>query len=519
MRVLDVGAHDGFIGYWLLEQWKARSEQLWIDGLELHPHGVTEARRRGYHRVLQVAAEDAPEHFEVGSYDAVVAYELLEHVPDMGRLLEKLELMLAPGGVIYVSTPDGTFGTGGNPHHLRALRSIDLAELLRRRGELTNMGVGADGICVAAYRPKPRRGDLTIHTGPGWQRWSPLDIDTKGLGGSETAASLLAQALADQGWTVTVYGDVDQGVHRNVVFRHHDTFDPLEPRDVFISSRYPEYFDRPVNARRRMLWLHDTDCGDRLTPARAEHIDDVLVLSGWHQMHVVRTYPWLDVDRMSIIRNGIDLTRFTEPAKVGPRKPRLLYTSSPDRGLDVLLELWPRIRKEVPKATFEHAYAPVYYEMASRDPALAKFHERIVSRSKQKGVKALGHLSQPALATLMRESRVWCAPSWNGNLGAPFYETSCIGAMEAQAAGLHVVASAWGALTETVKVGTLVEAEPPSAEWKDQLVQGIVAGLTGRGTQQHAQANGPLAAAELGWDGVADQITELTDQGALLPAR
>lgn len=512
MKVLDVGCHDGFVGMFLLHEWDLQQgEALTIDGLELHPRGVAEASRRGYRQVRQGAAEEAAGLFAPHSYDAVVAYELLEHVPDMNRLLAHLELMLVPGGRIYISTPDGTFGEGNNPHHLRAMRSVDVAELLRRRGRLQNMGVGQDGICVGSYEPRASRGTLAIHTGPGWQRWSPLDIDSKGLGGSETAAVHLADALAQEGWTVTVYGDVEQGVHGDVVYRHQETFDPLEHRDVFISSRIPELFDRPVNARRRMLWMHDTDCGDRLTPARAEQIDDVLCLSGWHQMHVVSTYTWLG-DRVQVIRNGLDLDRFRDISAPKGRKPRVLYTSSPDRGLDILLELWPQIRKRVPNATLEHAYAPVYYEIARQDPKLAAFHARIGKLSEQKGVKALGSLSQPALARLMLESLVWCTPSYNGNIDAPFFETSCIGAMEAQAAGCHVVASAWGALTETVRVGDLID--PPADDvWRGKLVDAIVEGLTDPMVQRSAQDLGPRLAAQLGWDGVASQITELAEVG------
>jgi glycosyltransferase involved in cell wall biosynthesis len=505
MRILDVGAHDGFVGAWLLKQ----RPDVEIDGLELHPRGVEECRRRGYHKVAQGAAEEADELFTPGSYDAVMAFELLEHVPDMDGLLSVLERMLTPDGVIYLSTPDGCFGEGANPHHLRALRSIDLAELLRRRGTLQDMGVGADGICVAAYKPRSHTlGELAIHTGPGWQRWSPLDIESKGLGGSETAAVKVADALSELGWVVTVYGDVEQGVHGNVVYRHVETFDPLERRDVFISSRYPELFDRPINARFKALWAHDTDFGDRLTPERASRIDDVLCLSGWQQMNLVRLYPFLD-DRIQIIRNGIDLSLFNSNGSRPKRHQRVLYTSSPDRGLDVLLELWPRIRKRVPRAKLAYAYAPVYYEIAKQDPVVGAHAALIEKLSRQKGVENLGSLSQPDLAEVMRQSLVWTAPSYNTPHQAPFFETSCIGAMEAQAAGLHVVASAWGALTETVTFGDLIDAEPASEQWKDRLVAGIVDGLTHRPTQEHAQMNGPLAAAELGWDGVAEQITQI----------
>lgn len=304
MKVLSLGPQEGFVELWLRRQYPG----VEIDAVELQPECVAECVRRGINCV-QGNADDAYRYFKQHTYDAVVCFELIEHVPSMDRLLSVAELMLAPGGLVVLSTPDGTFGTGLNPHHLRVLRSIDLAELLRRRGNLHRMAVGTDGLTLAAYRPATKRGEIAIHTGANWMRWAPQDIDTKGLGGSETAAVRLADALSDLGWVVTVYGDIEQGVTSQVAYRHSETFDPLEPRDVLISSRLPELFDRPVNARVKCLWAHDTDFGERLTPTRAAHIDHVLVLSQWHQQHVAQLYPFIE-DKLVQIRNGIELDYF-----------------------------------------------------------------------------------------------------------------------------------------------------------------------------------------------------------------
>lgn len=308
MKVLDLGAHDGYVAAWLMDRAQAIGRNVEVDAVELLQEAVDRARARGVNAV-QGAAEHAPDLFPTGSYDAVIMFELVEHVPDMGRLLEAAEAMVKPGGRIYVSTPDGAFGEGGNPHHLRALRAIDLADLLRRRGTLRDMAVGQDGVTVAAYTPAPRRGDIALFTGPSLGSWSPHDIAAKGLGGSETAAVRLGAGLADLGYVVTVYGECDPVVFRDVLFRHHSTFDPAEPRQAVISSRMPEIFDRPVAAKRKLLWLHDTDVGDRLTERRAERLDEVLVLSRWHHRHVVKTYPFL-AGKVTRIRNGVHLPYF-----------------------------------------------------------------------------------------------------------------------------------------------------------------------------------------------------------------
>lgn len=507
MRVLSLGAHDGFIEMWLKQQLDVD-----VDAIELHPHAVAECVRRGINCV-QGQAEDAHEYFEQGTYDVVFCAELLEHVPDMGRLLATCEQMLNPTGLVVISTPDGTFGSGNNPHHLRVLRSMDLAELLRRRGELHRMAVGVDGLTLAAYRPQPKRGEIAIHTGQGWMRWAPQDIDEKGLGGSETAAVRLADALAELGWVVTVYGDVEQGCHDQVVYRHVECFDPLTPRDVLISSRQPHLFDRPVNARVKLLWCHDATLGDQLTRERLSHIDALLVLSAWQAREFEGLYPGaMLADKIVQTRNGITHETFYLNGDAPPaREKRVLYTSSPDRGLDILLELWPQILKRVPDAELCYAYAPVYFEIAERDPAVAAHAQTITKLSQQPGVNSLGSLSQPELARLLQASLVWAHPSYCTPHDVPFYETSCIGAMEAQAAGCAVVASNWGALSETVKVGALIDAEPQSEMWRRCFVEAVVRGLTNEDVQRDAQSAGPEAVKDLGWGGVAAQVTEIVE--------
>jgi len=509
VRILDCGAHDGFVTRWIMDKIPGAV----VDGIELHKDFAAKAQARLNGRVVVGRAEDAPDHFEQGTYDAVVAYELLEHVPDTDGLLGACERMLKPDGRVYVSTPDGTFGHGNNPHHLRALRAVDLADLIRRRGTLRDMLVGSDGVTVVSYTPKARREDIAIYLGPCWQKWSPLDIETKGLGGSETAAVHLATALSDLGFIVTVYGDTAPVCYRDVIYRPHHTFDPMERRGAVIASRLPEVADRPINAPTRLLWLHDTDCGDRLTERRAEAFDAVLTLSDWHTAHVGGMYPWLrEQNRIVQTRNGIDLKRFS-PAPWRNRAPRVVYSSSPDRGLDLLLEWWPEILAQVPDAELAFCYPDVYDAVADQNPVVNEFREKIRKLENQPGVMRLGSLPQSKLAELMCESRVWAHPSWASIAATEFYETSCIGAMEAQAAGCHVVAASHGALWTTVQVGVHVNNGAMSQEWRDGFVAEIVRGLTDEATGERAVTAGPEHARALGWDGVAEQL------GALVGAR
>lgn len=513
-KILDLGSHDGYLTLAVARKLRAEGKEVQIDGIDLMPEAVKVAKRRfkedGFKGVFKQGDALKPaEYFKAGSYDAVVAFELIEHVVDPADLLDPCESMLKKDGRVYISTPDGTFGTGNNPHHLHAYRAQDLADILRRRGKLDNMMVGSDGVTVGAYTPMERKGDIAIYCGPGWETWGPHDIELKGLGGSETAAVRVAQQLSYLGYVVTVYGDVKQQCFQDVIYKHWTTFDPTERRECVISSRLPELFDRPINAPVRMLWVHDIDCGDRLTNKRMGQIDHILALSKFHVDWLKGQYGGIG-PKLRQTRNGIEPAYFAK-GEAPKRKKRVVYTSSPDRGLDILLELWPQVLEQVPDAELRHCYVDVYDRVAEQDPVIGAYRQRVRDLSDQPGVESAGHLSQPELADLMRTAMVWAHPSWSTPTNSPFYETSCIGAMEAQAAGCLVVASHVGALAETARIGRLVESEQLSDRWREVFVKMIVEGLTDRAVQDWAQEEGPKAAKDLSWHGVARQIQGLID--------
>ena len=67
------------------------------------------------------------------SFELVVCFEVLEHVSVPERVLDELARVLAPGGVLAVSTPNRDRYVPGNPHHLHELDPAELEAALRER--------------------------------------------------------------------------------------------------------------------------------------------------------------------------------------------------------------------------------------------------------------------------------------------------------------------------------------------------------------------------------------------------
>jgi Methyltransferase domain len=133
-RVLDAACGEGY-GSALMA--RAGGEVL---GLDLSDEAVAHARAR-YDGIpgLRFGQADATalDALPDASFDLVLSFETLEHVHEHERLLDGFARLLAPGGLLLVSTPDKrtyTDLTGVvNPHHVRELYRHEFEALLAAR--------------------------------------------------------------------------------------------------------------------------------------------------------------------------------------------------------------------------------------------------------------------------------------------------------------------------------------------------------------------------------------------------
>ncbi len=72
-------------------------------GLDINPQSVARCAERGVEAICDVFPSPA---LAMRRFDAVVMNDFLEHMPDPAAALEAARGMLAPGGVLFLTTPD-----------------------------------------------------------------------------------------------------------------------------------------------------------------------------------------------------------------------------------------------------------------------------------------------------------------------------------------------------------------------------------------------------------------------------
>jgi O-antigen biosynthesis protein len=129
-RVLDLGSGEGF-GSAILAGSAAEVIGIDIDGPSVDHASLNYAAANLEFRLGSALDLSS---FETGRFDAVVSFEMIEHVVDQQQVLAEVARVLAPDGLLVASTPDRraySDATGQrNPYHEKELTRGEFTELL-----------------------------------------------------------------------------------------------------------------------------------------------------------------------------------------------------------------------------------------------------------------------------------------------------------------------------------------------------------------------------------------------------
>lgn len=134
-------------------------------------------------------------------------------------------------------------------------------------------------------------------------------------------------------------------------------------------------------------------------------------------------------------------------------KHKLFWGSSYDRGLDVLLFLWPDIFEKYPDTELHIAYGWELFDIATaNNPERQEWKKNVQLLMEQPGIVHHGRVGKDELAKVRQNCTIWAYPTY-------FQEINCITALEAQKDSLVPVTMTLAALSETAKHGVLVDGD------------------------------------------------------------
>ena len=329
----------------------------------------------------------------------------------------------------------------------------------------------------------------------------------RGLGGTESAVVYLAEALARRGHRVVVFNGCDAAATIDGVA--YERWESLAKRcvidrpHVVVAVRAWEMIGHVRLAPLQIFWTGDafdqpfvqglSDSDNR------REIDFVMLQSDWQAETFERHH---NIPAWQIVRTRLGSAASAADSATlppaGARRRKLAYASTPFRGLDTLLDVFPKIRAACPDAELDVFSSMRVYGMSEEDDR--RTYGALYAKAAQPGVNLIGSVSQPQLARRLHEARVLAYPNH-------FAETFCIAAIEAEAAGCAVVTSAVGALPETVgDGGVCLDGDPHSAKYRQSFIDACISLLTDdeRWTAMSARAQARTRAAYT-WPGIAEE--------------
>jgi glycosyltransferase involved in cell wall biosynthesis len=283
--------------------------------------------------------------------------------------------------------------------------------------------------------------------------YTPLTPRERPLGGSQSALCYLATTLAEQGHEVALFNNIaapgDYGGVRcpGLAAGLDVTF--LNGRDAVVVLNGAMGRQLRANGVKARAVLWSQHAADQAAVASLKDLnerrawDGFILVSDWQARNYAQGFG-IRPERMTVLRNAVSppfqrLERRREPFFLTGEPPVLFYTSTPFRGLWLLLTAFPTVAAAIPGVRLQVFSSMGVYQVGKGEDEYGVLYD--LARALP-GVDYVGSLPQTELAEALGAADILAYPN-------VFAETSCISAMEAMAAGCLVATTKLGALPET----------------------------------------------------------------------
>ena len=203
------------------------------------------------------------------------------------------------------------------------------------------------------------------------------------------------------------------------------------------------HYDLLSNSKPNILWQH-LNWNEQNTQLLADEeyvqkLDSIVFVSHWQHEQFRKKYP-LDNVKCYVIQNATEKFE-NEKAHPKPDKIKLIYTSTPWRGLEVLIQVLKQLDRDVDVDVYSGSqiYGPHFYESTKGQ------FDVLYEDLKKLNVNHIEYAPNETVRHAVAQSHILAYPSI-------FEETSCLAAIEGLSGGCKIVTTNYGALPETCGV-------------------------------------------------------------------
>ncbi len=353
-----------------------------------------------------------------------------------------------------------------------------------------------------------------------WPNWGPNSPKQGGAGGSEEAVIFLSRELANLGWLVEIYADpleADLGIDKwGVLWRKWTEYDVNDKPDVFVAWRYHISLALAVNAKVKLLWLHDivSDLGEQIALLPSIGLVDAVL--GGSRFHL-RSFANSIQNISFVLGYALQESYFVDGTNA---RNEFIYASAPNRGLQALLSVWPQIREKIPDARLAiyYGFSPSFMKWGI--DSIPNFQQWVhymketIARLNSFGVDYIGMVEHHELATAYARAGFSLYPT-------SFPETGCVSLMKAQAMGAIPITSRFenSSIPDLTHLWDLGPYPAPNsapieknATFLQEWAQAVIRAATRVDLQHHRASMKEWARTELLWSAVARRLVSTIDK-------